>query len=150
MLSARQLREWPIIDAARRGNWRPLIDLLRSGQEVSCEVGLLLADILDGKLKRPNHQPPKFIREVLAPAVRVLHLQKDPSWQKQEAAVAQVAAERGCCAKTVQNSLGAYKQIEAFIEHEEARAAAAPDEDSRLAFEGIARSYRNFLASLET
>ena len=115
MLSNRQLREWPIIDAVRRGNWRPLIDLLRSEQEVSSEVRLLLADIVEGKIKRPSHQPPKFIRESLAPAVRVLQLQKDPAWQKQTAAVARVAAEFGCSARTVENSLREYKQIEVFM-----------------------------------
>jgi hypothetical protein len=137
----------PIIGAARLGQWKPLAALLRSDEQISYEVRLVLADILDGKLTRPNNQPPKYLVDKLEPAVRVIRKQRDPAWRKQEAAIDAVAKEMPCSVRSVKESLKQYRELEGLINRMQLEAAQLPHE-KRLHIEYWAGVYKRFLAGI--
>lgn len=51
--------EYELYRAALEGDYAPLIDILRSGAELSSEVRGVLAGVLERKLKPPPHRPTK-------------------------------------------------------------------------------------------
>jgi hypothetical protein len=92
--------------AAHEGDHGPLIELLRSGADVTPERRVLLIKILEGKLKRPPHRQgatlkDQAVRRSLVRRVREL----ESGGCKQTAAVAQVAAESGRSERTVRSAL---------------------------------------------
>jgi hypothetical protein len=52
-----------VIERFRDGDLRPMAKLVRAREHLSAEVRNLVADYLDGKLKRPRGRPPKKIKE---------------------------------------------------------------------------------------
>lgn len=105
------LAEWELYCAARDGDFTRLIEMLRSGAELSPEARNLLADILDGKLKHPKHRPPRsdtHHRHLLI-ADRVRELARD---RPLKAAKLDVAKEFKCDDRTVATSIRKLREYE--------------------------------------
>jgi len=115
----RRHRDRVVIHYAKEGDLLPLIGLMRSGEELSPKVRSLVADLLEGKVKRPKHRPSKLEAwsDELGQLGRLLELESE-GW-KRTAAVKQVATEFFCSVRTVQTSLSDWKlnEIEAGCRH---------------------------------
>jgi hypothetical protein len=56
-----------VIERFRDGDLKPMAKLVRAREHLSAEVRNLVADHLDGKLKRPRGRPPKKIKDRESP-----------------------------------------------------------------------------------
>jgi hypothetical protein len=111
-IERRIMEDWVegAMNSAEEGNLFPLIGLLRSDGELSPKVRSLIADLLDGKLKRPKHRPRGMKEDDVMRCVgRVMNLESE-GW-KRTAAVAQVAKESGRSVRTVQICLAQWQPL---------------------------------------
>ena len=97
--------DYEIFRAAHEGNLAPLIELLRSGAELTPDRRALVIKILEGKLKRPAHRQAsvKTLERQHAIARRVHELEREG--RKSLSAIVKTAREFGCSEKTVRNAL---------------------------------------------
>jgi hypothetical protein len=95
------------------GDFTALANKLRSGAEISQEVRNLLADILEGNLKRPKHRPRGLATDErhFKIAKRVREMENE-GW-KQDAAISQATGEFQVKVSTVKTSLRKLLQKEA-------------------------------------
>jgi hypothetical protein len=100
------MNDYIIFRSAHEKNYNPLIELLRSGAELTPRHRDLLAKILEGKITRPAHRKAKTLRDLqrtMDIAKRVRTLEADEC--KQIAAIAQAADEFCCSVSTVKTAL---------------------------------------------
>jgi hypothetical protein len=108
-LTRQQLLFGHIIADAKKGDLSGLLRSLRS-ENPSPEVCAFAADIIEGKVKRPKHRPPRMKRaeESMRPALRVLELEA-AGCNKRAAAVNQTAKELRICERLVQEWLSQWE-----------------------------------------
>jgi hypothetical protein len=94
-----------IFRAAHEGDLGPLIELLRSGAELTPDRRALVIKILEGKLNRPPHRQAslKTLQRQHAIARRVRELEHEV--RKSHSAIVKAAEEFGCHEKTVRNAI---------------------------------------------
>jgi hypothetical protein len=100
-----------IVIAASEGDLRPLANWVRTGEPISKHMREIIADVLDGKWKRPAHRTPK--RSILHRdrdiARRILILSEGYGI-KIEAAVQEAADEAGVGRRTAFNALTKHRE----------------------------------------
>jgi hypothetical protein len=101
--------EYDIFKAAHEADFAPLIELLRSGAELTADRRALVIKILQGKIKRPNHRQAslKTLKRRSAIFDRVHELEID-GW-KSTAAIRQVQEEFKCSESTVRKACRPYR-----------------------------------------
>jgi hypothetical protein len=101
--------DYEIFRAAHEGDLAPLIELLRSGAELTADRRALVIKILEGKIKRPNHRKAslKTLKRERAIFNRVHDLEMD-DW-KSTAAIRQAQEEFKCSESTVRKACRAYR-----------------------------------------
>jgi hypothetical protein len=91
------------------GDYRLLASAINSGKLNPATQSVLIA-LVTGKLRRPNHRPPKkgLFEEESQRALRVLDIERD-GCNKRESAVQEAADELGCSTRTVQKALSKHE-----------------------------------------
>ena len=107
--------DYDIFRAAHEGNLAPLIELLRSGAELTADRRALVIQILEGRLNRPPHRQAslKTLQRRSAMARRVHELER--KGRKPHSAIVKVAEEFGCHEKTIRTALREERKKQATL-----------------------------------
>jgi hypothetical protein len=100
-----------VVDAARAGNFEPLIDYLKWPWSLSQDMRDVVIQILQGKLKRAKNAPSQDVAETrLLMAYEVAELRR--SGTLTEPAVAAVCQRYGMSARSVYAAMRAYQGVD--------------------------------------
>lgn len=101
--------DYDIFKAAHEGDSAPLIELLRSGAELTADRRELVIKILGGKIKRPRHRQASLKTSKRERAIfERVHELEVIGW-KSTAAIRQTQEEFTCGETTVRNALRRYR-----------------------------------------